>query len=242
MSVQNYSGTPSRSGKPSQQLAEFLTRQGKVRFYDKGREIFHEGDASHWVFILLDGKAEVLREDEFGNQSVIAEVGPGAIFGEMGIFHEQKRTGTVRASEPAKVVGFTNEDFLKALGKTPELAVRVLNSLTSKVAAANDANAELRGQRDRWIVAYYIMRQWPEPGERIGPSVELNLSEIARDTGASRPSIKAILNELKKRGALLNPSLSSSGVLSSRVDYEALEKYLYETTHHPDPQAESGDA
>lgn len=243
MNPRDYSPPGREAGRPSRKLADFLTRHGKVRIYDAGKIVFHEGDTSHWVYIILSGEAEVLRADEGGQENVIATVGPGSMFGEMGLFHDLRRTGTIRARESLKVVVFSNDDFMDAVTKLPELTVRVIRSLSNKVVAANELAADLRSQRDRWAVAYAIVRQWPEQGERAGPEVVLDPTRISTDTGVSRPGVKAVIRELARRGAIITPNPDSSGVIRSRVDYARLEQWLADSrpdAGNPDESDEAG--
>ena len=228
--------------RPSRQLADFLTRHGKVRIYDAGKVVFHEGDTSHWVYIILSGEAEVLRADEGGQENLIATVGAGSMFGEMGLFHDLRRTGTIRAREALKVVVFSNDDFMDAVTKLPELTIRVIRSLSNKVVAANELAGDLRSQRDRWAVAYAIVRQWPEKGERAGPEVVLDPTRISTDTGVSRPGVKAVIRELARRGAIITANPDGNGVIHSRVDYARLEQWLAECRPDPDTPAGRGDA
>ena len=48
----------------------------------KGGIIFHEGDPALYVGIVLEGAIRVLREDYYGNRSIVAHMEPGEVFGE----------------------------------------------------------------------------------------------------------------------------------------------------------------
>ncbi len=48
----------------------------------KGKIIFHEGDPAIYVGIVLSGAIRVIREDYYGNRSIVAHMGPGEVFGE----------------------------------------------------------------------------------------------------------------------------------------------------------------
>lgn len=44
--------------------------------------IFLEGEPAKYVGIVLSGQAQVIREDYYGNRSIVARIGPGQLFGE----------------------------------------------------------------------------------------------------------------------------------------------------------------
>ncbi len=49
---------------------------------EKGETLFHEGDPALYVGIVLQGAVRVIREDYYGNRSIVAHVEPGEVFGE----------------------------------------------------------------------------------------------------------------------------------------------------------------
>lgn len=48
----------------------------------KGQHIFREGDPATQVGIVLTGAVRLVREDYYGNRSIVAHIGPGQLFGE----------------------------------------------------------------------------------------------------------------------------------------------------------------
>ncbi len=49
---------------------------------ERGQSIFREGDPAVYVGIVLSGAIRVIREDYYGNRSIVAHMGPGEVFGE----------------------------------------------------------------------------------------------------------------------------------------------------------------
>ncbi len=48
----------------------------------KGQLIFQEGDEAIYVGIVLSGSVHLVREDYYGNRSIVAHIAPGEVFGE----------------------------------------------------------------------------------------------------------------------------------------------------------------
>ncbi len=53
---------------------------GILRTAAKGQPIFREGDPATHVGIVLKGAVQLLREDYYGNRSIVAYMAPGALF------------------------------------------------------------------------------------------------------------------------------------------------------------------
>ena len=48
----------------------------------KGQVLFHEGDPAIYIGIILTGSVQLIREDYYGNRSIMAHLGPKQLFGE----------------------------------------------------------------------------------------------------------------------------------------------------------------
>lgn len=73
-----------------------------IRKVAKGKTLVEQGDPGRELFLLLDG---VLSVEVDGNP--VAEVGPGAILGELALLEGGKRTATLRAVTRCKLVAAT---------------------------------------------------------------------------------------------------------------------------------------
>ena len=55
---------------------------GRVLSVSKGQSIFREGDPATHVGMVLSGAVRMVREDYYGNRSIVAHIGPAELFGE----------------------------------------------------------------------------------------------------------------------------------------------------------------
>jgi CRP/FNR family cyclic AMP-dependent transcriptional regulator len=89
-----------------------------------GKHLVDEGDYSYDLFVISDGTAEV-RQD--GN--AIAELGPGDVFGEMGVLEDTQRSATVVAKSPMRLLTLSHWDVDRLRKEAPE----VLDQLTKVI-------------------------------------------------------------------------------------------------------------
>ncbi len=85
-----------------------------------GKELVREGDFSYDMLAIEEGTAEVTR-----GGTHVADLGPGDIFGEIGVVRRAFRNATVTATSPMLLVTLDRWD-VKRLGKQ---APEVLESL-----------------------------------------------------------------------------------------------------------------
>lgn len=55
---------------------------GRVVALKKGQILFSESDPARYVGMVLSGSVQMIREDYYGNRSIVAHIAPGELFGE----------------------------------------------------------------------------------------------------------------------------------------------------------------
>jgi CRP-like cAMP-binding protein len=101
---------------------------------DSGAVIAREGDFGHEFFVIIDGTAEVLRGD-----APIAELGPGEFFGEMALIDEDRRTATVKAISPMRLLVMTRNSFRTIDRTNPQVHATVIEAINARRAQAQPA-------------------------------------------------------------------------------------------------------
>lgn len=87
------------------------------------RDIVRQGEPGRFFYLIEDGQAEVLVEEESGLQHHAAKLGPGDFFGEVALLTDSPRTATVRALTPVKLARLDPDGLQKAVeaaGVDPE--------------------------------------------------------------------------------------------------------------------------
>ena len=90
------------------------------------KELVREGDYSYDVLAIEEGTARVDRPGEH-----IADLGPGDVFGEMGVLKREQRNATVVATSPMLLVTLTSWD-IRRLRKTAPNAVDHLREVVAQ--------------------------------------------------------------------------------------------------------------
>jgi CRP/FNR family transcriptional regulator, cyclic AMP receptor protein len=107
----------------ARQTDEVDVREGKV--------VIRQGDLGQEFFVIEEGTAEVVRDG-----ATVGELGPGDFFGEMALLDEERRTATVTAKSPMKVIVMTRSSF-RALDKSvPQVHKAVHDAIAERRATA----------------------------------------------------------------------------------------------------------
>jgi cAMP-dependent protein kinase regulator/CRP/FNR family cyclic AMP-dependent transcriptional regulator/cGMP-dependent protein kinase 2 len=71
-----------------------------------GKRLVHEGDYSYDLIVIETGTADVIKGGE-----VIGSLGPGDVFGEMGMLSGARRTADVIATSPMRLITLSKWDL-----------------------------------------------------------------------------------------------------------------------------------
>lgn len=93
-----------------------IIEAGVVRPVDGGRLLFRKGDIGHEMYIVLKGKINIIDEYET-HKKVLAELGPGEIFGEMAMFEKSSRSAHALAKERSQILVLSEDMLTKFLEK-----------------------------------------------------------------------------------------------------------------------------
>ena len=124
---------PFFSGLSKRELATVAQQIDEVEV-DAGAVLATEGDFGHEFFVIMDGTAEVLRGD-----APIAELGPGEVVGEMALLVEDRRTATVKAISPMKLLVMTRTSFRSIDRTMPQIHAAVAQAISQRRAAPQPA-------------------------------------------------------------------------------------------------------
>jgi CRP-like cAMP-binding protein len=102
---------------------------GKV-FLD-GEIVFRQGDAADCLYIIQSGHVTVY-QDEDGKEVVLAELGEGDSFGDMGVFMGPVRTESARARGEVRVVTADYRFVLKKFRDDPSYAFQVIEKMARR--------------------------------------------------------------------------------------------------------------
>jgi len=94
-----------------EQLKNLISNSSTVCF-DPGTIICAEGEKADKVYIILEGKVKVYKTDESGEETEIATIEKGNMFGEMALFDKGVRSASVKSIDLCKFLIIKGDTFL----------------------------------------------------------------------------------------------------------------------------------
>lgn len=116
-------------------VAWFFSHHGTSQInFTPGEIIFKEGDKAEFVYSIVHGNVEIIREDVDGGEKVIARLGPGDYFGEMAMVSNRLRNAAAKAVDSVKIMTIARGDFMNLHKYMPALKENIDKVIQSRTA------------------------------------------------------------------------------------------------------------
>ncbi|HTC59447.1 MAG TPA: FAD-dependent oxidoreductase [Solirubrobacteraceae bacterium] len=112
------------------ELADMATF-GTERATRVGDLLFEAGEASYDLFVVLEGKVQVVRPGG-ADEVVLAEFGPGSFIGELTLLTGQRRFLTGRVTQSGRVLVIVQAELRRLMSVRPALSEIIFNALLAR--------------------------------------------------------------------------------------------------------------
>ncbi len=173
-----------------------------VRLLEKDEILFREGEAVSGFFVLRKGMIKAYRASHDGREQLIHLIHPGESFAEPAVAGLPGYPAHTRALVPSEVILIEAKAFLRHLHEQPDLAMRMLASLSRHLHGLVETieNYKLRDAEARllhWLLA--------RCGPGFGPAVVVLHSTktlLASELGTRPETLSRLLAKLRDEGHL----------------------------------------
>ena len=106
--------------------------------FDKGDTVFSFGDAGDCLYLVRSGNVQVFVENFEGEKIILAENGPGDLFGEISLLDGGARTASAVAVEDTETLTLDRDDLQEFLTKHPHAAIDLLTVMGRRLRSTDE--------------------------------------------------------------------------------------------------------
>ena len=176
------------------------------RHFGRGETLFSEGDQCHGLFVVAAGRIRIFKLSASGREQVLAIEGPGSSFAELPVFDGGNYPASAAAVEDAEVLFISRKDFQSYCREHPEVALKVLAVVGSRLRRLVGIIEDLSFTtvRQRLISLLLRLAQRGGTATKQGVRVELTSShqDLAAELGTVRELVSRNLSRLQAEGLL----------------------------------------
>ena len=184
----------------SEEQLRMLTTMVTRRSATRNTTIMSSGDATDSLYIVLSGRLKVMMSDSEGKEVILAILGPGEFFGEMGLIDDAPRSASVVSIEACELLSIAKRDFKKCLADNAEMAMAVMRGLVKRLREADQKIGSLALMDVYGRVARLLLEMAETiDGQKI-VTRKLAKQDIAKMIGASREMVSRVMKDLQAGG------------------------------------------
>jgi len=105
--------------------------------YKAGETIFHEHDRGDALYVLEEGAVRIWVTDEDLEEVTLAELKPGAFFGELAVLDRGERSSSATAIVDSHLHRLSSDDFQQFLMEHPDCAIDVICEIGARMRQTN---------------------------------------------------------------------------------------------------------
>lgn len=180
---------------------EFFKKFGK-RFPPEAF-LCREGEPGETMFFINKGQVAIIKDTPAGDKT-LATLKDGDFFGEMALMGAQEtRAASVKTVTEVAVLELNRMAFEGMIKRSPEIAMKVIASLTSRVRDSNAKLTALIHKNDFVRVAAYIAHLSMDKGRKADPDkkgriVAFNCSAASQAIGVDEAEVRRFLGLARK--------------------------------------------
>jgi CRP-like cAMP-binding protein len=183
---------PILSGLSDEDLSR-LAALAVERSFAENEFIFWEGDAPEWFYIVNVGQVKVLKHSFQGRDFIVAFFGPGEMFGEVAVFENKPYPASAQAIAESRVVGIKRDDLLSFLAGHPQVALRIISVLSSRLREAQSRLRDFASERVEQRLAGVLLML----SAKLGTTLPFTRQELADMTGTTTETAIRVMSRFK---------------------------------------------
>jgi CRP-like cAMP-binding protein len=172
---------------------------------DKDEYLFHEGDPAVGFYVVQRGAVNVHRVNAAGKEQIIHVFRVGDSFAEVALASATGYPADARALEPTQVLLVQKVGILALLKRQPELALRMLGSMSSHLRVLVGQLEDLTLKDVETRLANWLVKRCPNPQSDKPVQIELTMTKrvLAAELGTVGETFSRTMAKLRQQKLLV---------------------------------------
>ena len=191
--------------------------------------LFREGDPARGFYVVQQGSINVHRVGTTGKEQIIHVFRSGESFAEATLATETGYPANARALEPSQVLLVQKQDFVGLLRRHPELALRMLGSMSQHLRVLVGLLDDLTLKDVETRLANWLIKRCPDRESAKPATIELTMTKrvLAAELGTVSETFSRTLAKFREQGLVTAKGKALTVVSPARLS-ALLRKHLGE--------------
>lgn len=184
----------------------FVLERVVSRKYSSGEAVFSEGEPCAGLYVVESGSVRIFKSSPGGREQVLSIEGPGGSVAELPVFDGGSYPASVTAIEDSVLLFVSKQDFQSLCLTHPEVALKVLKVVGSRLRRLVGIIEELSFTTVRHRLCAYLLRLAQSEGRKVADGIQVilpaNNQELAAQIGTVRELVSRNLSRLQAEGSV----------------------------------------
>ena len=176
---------------------DHIADASSVQSLQRNVVLFEEGDEPGEFYLVLSGRVAIAQESDDGRESLLAVLGPGELFGEMGFLDGHNRSAQARALEESDVLVVPYAELRLLYENHPTALWNAVQLLARRLRATDQALSDTVFLD---VMGRTAKRLLEMAGGRDEFEMPLTQEELASMVGASRERVNKAIHAFVRLG------------------------------------------
>lgn len=172
-----------------------------VKSLDKGEYLFHAGDPARGFYVVQRGAVNAHRVNAAGKEQIIHIFRAGDSFAEVALASTTGYPADARAIESTQVLLVQKDGILALVKRQPELALRMLGSMSSHLRVLVGQLEDLTLKDVETRLANWLIKRCPNPQSEQPVRIELTMTKrvLAAELGTVSETFSRTLAKFRQQ-------------------------------------------
>jgi CRP-like cAMP-binding protein len=172
--------------------------------YKKRKEIFSEGDAPEWFYIVVRGKVKITKISHEGKEIILEIISPTDIFGGVAVIRGIPYPANAVAMEDTEVLKITRKHLMRLVDRFPNLMYCIALQLGDRMKSSYDSLKNIALERVEARIAALLLKLsnkvGTETSEGLVIDMRLTKQDVADMVGTTVETSIRTFSKFKKEG------------------------------------------
>ena len=186
------------------ELEHYLT----TSLFKKKEDIFTEGDAPEWFYIVLTGKVKVTKISHDGKEIILEIISPYDIFGGVAVLRNFPYPANAVAMEDSKILKISRKNLMRVVDRFPNLMFCIALQLGDRMKSSYDSLKNIALERVEARIAALLLKLGNKVGvetdEGLMIDMRLTKQDVADMVGTTVETSIRTFSKFKKEGLVMD--------------------------------------
>jgi CRP/FNR family transcriptional regulator, cyclic AMP receptor protein len=178
------------------EVIDCLAEMATTRMLRAGEMLFQVGDPGDTLYGIRRGEIRIETGTEAGRRIVLNSLGAGDLFGEIALLDGHERTADAVAAVASEVFVLRRSDLLAYLTREPDVAIRLIGLLCSRIRYIAGQMNELA----TLSLGARLARRLTVLAEDFGNEIQISQEQLGAFVGGTRESVNRQLQVWRRAG------------------------------------------